>query len=327
MADVVVVGAGIAGLAVAFELLQDGADVVCFDPAPGSQQSVGPGRIFRLAHPVAASVADAAAALPHWRRWEGVLDATFVRLSRCTVLGEDARVHAEAMRQAGAEVEFTEQPAPMLVDRSGGVIDAEAVIARLAEAVRPVPEAVVAVEHAAGDLAVRSAAGEVVGARHVVIASGVLEDRLGDRPRALCHHYRFAIRPTASLSALEGSFLDRRRDLPSGWSFYGLRLDERTIGVGGGWAEYPFDTREWDADAALADSEREVRAWLELRGEPAAEIVGHVHCVHECPGSAAPAPYAVAHEGAVTRISGGELFKFAPLLGRSVAAVARGAGP
>ena len=99
--SVVVVGAGIAGLATAYELARRDADVVVVgDGRPG--QSDGLGRIFRIAHRDPRLCALALEAHARWREWEDELGAG-------TLLGREGLVvtapgRAGAMRAAGAPV-------------------------------------------------------------------------------------------------------------------------------------------------------------------------------------------------------------------------------
>jgi glycine/D-amino acid oxidase-like deaminating enzyme len=71
MSEVVVVGAGVVGLAVAHELTRAGHHVtVVSADVPGSRQSRGLTRIFRLAHADGPLTDAAAASLALWEEWE-----------------------------------------------------------------------------------------------------------------------------------------------------------------------------------------------------------------------------------------------------------------
>jgi hypothetical protein len=102
-----VVGAGITGLATAYELARRDADVlVVGDGAPG--QSAGLGRIFRIAHRSPRLCALALEAHARWREWETLLGAG-------TLLGREGLVvtapgRAEAMRAAGARADELGRP-------------------------------------------------------------------------------------------------------------------------------------------------------------------------------------------------------------------------
>jgi sarcosine oxidase len=98
----IVIGAGICGLAAAYELARRGEEVVVLERGQvGGEQSAGLGRIFRIAHGQARLCALALEARNGWRRWE---DELGVRL-----LGEEGLVVAAprpaiapAMGEAGA---------------------------------------------------------------------------------------------------------------------------------------------------------------------------------------------------------------------------------
>ena len=71
MSEVIVVGAGVVGLSVAHELRRAGHHVtVVTADVPGSVQSRGLSRIFRLAHADGALTDAAAASLGLWEEWE-----------------------------------------------------------------------------------------------------------------------------------------------------------------------------------------------------------------------------------------------------------------
>jgi glycine/D-amino acid oxidase-like deaminating enzyme len=73
--DAVVVGAGICGLATAYELARRGAAVLVVEAAGvGAAQSAGLARIFRVAHRDARLRELALTAREDWRRWERELD-------------------------------------------------------------------------------------------------------------------------------------------------------------------------------------------------------------------------------------------------------------
>ncbi|HWC26488.1 MAG TPA: FAD-dependent oxidoreductase [Solirubrobacteraceae bacterium] len=337
-ADVAVIGAGIVGLAVAFETARDGVSVVCLDPAPGRLQSTGPGRIFRLTHDLAEAVVRARAAEVAWRRWEADLGRTLIDRGGCVVLGEDARAHAAALEAAGAEVRFARDGAalslaaplrpagaPALLDAHGGVIDATGAVRLLAARVRPRARLVAGVERDGDVVRLHTAQREVVTADQLVIAAGTetraLAATLGLElpPAQRCRQVRLALRPAGALRTLACCFLDRRRSLPSGWSFYGLPLGDGIVAVGGDSTEAPFDAARCDPDESRRESERQVRDWLALHGE-GAEFVGRVECVQapvDVPGGA---PYAITRAGPVVAVRGNNLFKFAPLIGADVRA-------
>lgn len=74
--DTVVVGAGICGLATAYELARRGASVLVIEAVGvGAEQSAGLTRIFRIAHRDARLRELALEAREGWKRWERELDA------------------------------------------------------------------------------------------------------------------------------------------------------------------------------------------------------------------------------------------------------------
>jgi hypothetical protein len=120
--DVAVVGAGICGLAAAYELQRRGATVVVHESERvGAGQSVGLARIFRIAHAQPRLCALALEARAGWQAWERDFGLHLLGDEGLVVVGDDARwqpegeVHraatrgevsrAAAMRAAGAPVD------------------------------------------------------------------------------------------------------------------------------------------------------------------------------------------------------------------------------
>src|SRR3954471_14947033 len=102
----VVVGAGISGLAAAYELQRRGVRVLVLEAAGvGSGQSAGLARIFRVAHRDPALCSLALEARTGWRRWERELGVGRLLGDEGLVVAGEAGVaaHGEAMRATGVE--------------------------------------------------------------------------------------------------------------------------------------------------------------------------------------------------------------------------------
>jgi glycine/D-amino acid oxidase-like deaminating enzyme len=121
---VAVVGAGICGLAAAYELRRRGADVVVYaSGGVGGGQSLGLARIFRIAHASPELCALALEAREGWQAWEREFGVHLLGDEGLVVVGDTDR--AEAMRTAGAPVERLERvPFEFLdYDWGGGIVD------------------------------------------------------------------------------------------------------------------------------------------------------------------------------------------------------------
>lgn len=335
--DVAVIGAGIVGLGVAYELAQAGCEVACLDPAPAAAQSAGPGRIFRVAQSTAEAVVQASAALRGWHRWSGVAGHPLVDSNGAVVAGEDASTFARAMEEAGeafrwfSEDELSgvvpaafERGHRLLLDERGGTIDAEAtvrwLIAELGD--RLIRERVVEIVPAGDRVQLRTDRRELE-ARRLVIAAGVdtqgLAHELGfDIAQRTFRHVRYAVTGEVADAGWTACFLDRRRATASGWSHYGVPLEGNTLAVGSAWGEAPFPvdavSQSQVRDRALA----ELHEWVTSVGDGSAfTVVGTVDCTYPRYVTST-APFAVRHSGPVTVVTGEELFKFAPLIAQRV---------
>jgi glycine/D-amino acid oxidase-like deaminating enzyme len=100
----VVVGAGICGLATAYELTRRGREVLVIEAeGVGAGQSAGLARIFRIAHTDPRLCALALEARERWKVWESALGLHLLGDEGLVVAGGEA--HAAAMREAGAPYE------------------------------------------------------------------------------------------------------------------------------------------------------------------------------------------------------------------------------
>ena len=102
-AEVAVVGAGVIGLAAADALAQAGTDVVCFDPQPGSGQSAGLTRVFRHVHDQADLVALAQEARRIWNEWGERAGIPLVGDEGVLFAGPGAHEGAGLLAAAGVE--------------------------------------------------------------------------------------------------------------------------------------------------------------------------------------------------------------------------------
>jgi glycine/D-amino acid oxidase-like deaminating enzyme len=299
---IVVVGAGVCGLAAAYELAKRGQRVTVFERgAPFAEQSTGLARIFRIAHrrPVLCRLASRARS--GWQRWEAELGAG-------RLLGDEGFIAADAgedtmaaMAAAGAEfhrlsrnemitrIPFLAAPwETAIFDPLGGSLRIRRALTALAQRVEVRRGEVVSVTD---DGTTTLADGTVVSADRVLICAGVQTPTLfGPLDVEFGPHTRFTYEGAdatgaACLSSPEG---------------YGLPL-----GSTGRWA---FGQSEPDPET--------VRALF-----PSLSVVDRVDCV------TVRAPWlddggdgwTITRRGCVVAFVGSNLMKFGPLLGESLA--------
>jgi sarcosine oxidase len=313
--DVAVVGAGIVGLATAHALAADGATVTVFERgAPGGAQSGGESRIFRHGHDDPRLVALAVRSRAAWREWEAAFGVELVAPYGSVLLGPaverrlplllDAGVRARPVEAADLRV-VGEWAGPGIVDDDAGVIRTRAAIAALAAAAPIVTDEVYAV---AADGSLR-AGGVVARFDRVIVCAGrgtaALARSAGlDLPVSEEAHARLEF-------PLRGEPPDRLPCLQHPDGAYGDPLPgNATFAVGLGEVPDP---------AELAASAEQTREWV-ARSLPGLEPVpvGVRHCwATTLPWG--PDGMAVWEAGRARFIAGGNLFKHAPWLGRSLA--------
>lgn len=335
---VAVVGAGVIGLSTTAALRRAGADVVCFEVgAAMSGRSVGSGRIVRLAHREAYLVDKARSAMEIWAQWSAEAGVELIDQVGLVVCG-DVDERAAAMEAADAPFSITESdvglglpgkalPGPFLVDPAGGVVDAQAVGRVLAGWVGDalVRDEVVRIELIDDGVRVVGSAGTTdVDACVVAAGTGTaaLAGPLGFTVEAeLYHHLRLSF-PLRDPAMRPPSLIVRPDHWRPGISTYQLLAAPGRWAVG---AYGPPELQAWEVgrEQAMA-AQREllidyVRDCLDAV-EP--EPVDQVYCtpifgVHD--------GYAVQSMGAVHVVTGDNLFKLAPLIGRELATAALGA--
>lgn len=323
---VAVVGAGITGLATAYELVRAGHEVRCFEAgSPMAARSVGDTRIFRLAHTDPSLVSLAAEARAGWDAWSAAAGQPLVGREG-TVVSGDVAARASAMAAAGApHAVVDERPSlpapgavgPFLVDPSGGVIRARAAGEFLRAGVPVVASRVLAV---APDGLVTAASGEER-FDAVVLAAGAGTAALAagcgiDVPAEQAHHARFTF-PLRDPAAAPPAWIDRSGGWRAGFTSYGHLVRPGFWAIGG----HPPDLDEsWATgrEAVTAASRKAVLGYVtEHVTDLRPEVVETVYCTFP-PGLGDGVHTASA--GRVSAVWGDNLFKFAPVIGRMVAA-------
>jgi sarcosine oxidase len=299
---IVIIGAGICGLAAAYELSRRGERATVFERGePFAEQSAGLARIFRIAHRRPALCRLALQARVGWQRWEAEFGAGRLLGSEGFVAVGADKDTAAAMTNAGAAFSWFDRSEiaariPFLAapwetgvfDPLGGSLRIRRALSALAQRAAISRAEVVSV---ADDGTTTLADGTAVRGRRVLICAGVQTPALfGPLGVEFGPHTRFTYEGAhatgaACLSAPEG---------------YGLPLGS---------------TGRWAFGQEVPDPAT-VRALF-----PALTPVGRVDCV------TARAPWldsggdgwTVARRGRVVAFVGSNLMKFGPLLGELLA--------
>jgi len=304
---IVIIGAGICGLAAAYELSRRGKHAIVLERGePFAEQSAGLARIFRIAHRRPALCRLAMEARVGWQRWEAEFGAG--RLLGCEgfIAVEPCEDTAAAMGEAGAEFSWLDRREiatriPFvsarwetgLFDPLGGSLRIRRALAAVARRVDIRRGEVMSV---ADDGSVRLADGAVVAGDRVLICAGVQTPALfGPLDVKFAPHTRFTYAGAdatgaACLSAPEG---------------YGLPLGSTGRWAFGQEVPDPPTVRELFPPLSPVDQVDcvTVRApWLDGGGDG----------------------WTVARRGRVVALVGSNLMKFGPLLGDLLAQGALG---
>jgi sarcosine oxidase len=192
--DVVVVGAGVVGLAAAEAIARRGADVVCLDAgAPGHAQSAGFARTFRHLHADPALMALAVRSRAAWRALEARAGVELLERGGMLRLGGEHEADVAALRAIGVDARVIDareaaarlpalapEAGPLLLDPDAGAVRASDAIGALVRLLgdRVVRARVQALAPVAGDgVRVQTSAGELR-CRRCLVCAGAGTERL-----------------------------------------------------------------------------------------------------------------------------------------------------
>jgi sarcosine oxidase len=328
MSEVIVVGAGVVGLAAAHELARAGHRVtVVSADVPGSRQSCGLTRIFRLAH-VDGGLTDAAArSLALWEEWETRAGQPLLDRVGLLLTGEmtdrEAHLarHGAVQRGRGARHPLAVALERWSFEPTGAAIRAEDTVRFLQEGV----DLMLAEVARADARGVTLAGGERLDAERVIVCAGPDTYRLLDLPEPQqMRSVRFSFAVREALPEPAPCWINRDERLCE--PFYAVMdgPDHYSIGLSGG-------------EPAHVPEVEHVRRAHERTVGIARRVFPGVHPVAErviaCEFPLrwrAPEP-ALAHDGwdlidsnGVVGLTGPALFKFAPLLGQLAATASAG---
>lgn len=347
--EVGVVGAGIVGLATAFELVRQGLAVTVYEAGvPGQGQSAGQSRIFRHAHTDPRLVDYAVRARGVWREWEDVFGQQFIAPDGALALGES--VHQQLELLAGRDAidarpassadlaerlpVLAEYAGPAMLDSTGGSIATQQAMRAVSERLgdRIVADQVLSLRQVGPqDVEVRTGSG----LRHhdaVVICAGRGTQALArgaglSLPIATGAHVRATFRPRSPVTSL-ATLQDTSGVFGAAGVYAAAYPDRSGYGVGLA-ADVPVaEDGSMLASDELAGHLRQIIAYVRtaLPGlDP--EPVGYVHCwVTRLPWS--DDGVAIWQVDDLAFVAGHNLFKHAPALGQDlVATVIRGQAP
>ena len=325
--DVILVGAGVVGLAAAFELRRQGRHVTVLSAdIPGSVQSRGLTRIFRLSHADGPLTDAAARSLELWREWEQLAGETLLAPVGLLLTGDMSDRDAHLQRHGGLEL-LTGATHPLAIaqdqwwlEATGAATAAEDTIRWLQRDVPLVLGEATGVD--AGGVTLPD--GTRLDADRVVVCAGHDTYRLLGLPepeRRRSVRLSFALREPLEFPAPCWINRDERLAPP----FYAVMdgPDHYSVGLS-------------DVGLAAAPEAEQIRAAHEVLVEIARRVFPGLVPVAErvivCETSLNPVG-PLAHEGwdlrehdGVLALTGPGLFKFAPLLGRLVVQRLAGTG-
>ncbi len=349
-ADVVVVGAGIAGSAAARSLARRGADVVLveqYDLFNAKGSSHGGARIFRFAYPDPFYVSLARRALDAWRALEAEAGEALIDVTGGVDHGDEAQVRAvsSALAAAGCDHELLDPAAAearypglrfegiVCAARDTGRIRAERAWRALLDGARRSgaeiePATPVRRLTPRGDRVEVHLDGRTIDAACVVVAAGAwVGSLLGDLvrlpPLELSEEHVFHFSPIAQDTTGWPSFIHYRDPYPA----YGLLTPGEGVKVGehhaGRVIDHP-DRRTAGLDPVRrAAALRYVERWIPgVEPHPVTETT----CLYTTTPND---DFVLDRRGPIVVASpcSGHGFKFAPLVGELVADLVDGAGP
>jgi sarcosine oxidase len=315
-----VVGAGVVGLAAGFELSRAGHGVtVVTADVPGSRQSAGLSRIFRLAHADGALTDAAARALALWEEWESSSGEALLDRVGLLLTG-DVTERETHLRRHGGLRELTGNAHPLAVahdrwwfEQTGAAIRAEATL-RFLQSGLEVRLAEVTAADSGGALL---GDGSRIEAEAVVICAGPATYRLMGLPmpeRLRSVRFSFGLRePLASPAPCW-----IQRDERLGEPFYAVMdgPDHYSVGLSeGAPAGVPEAEHVRDAHSRVVDIVTRTLPGL----LPVAERVIACEYTLNLQGPLAHDGWDLRERDGLLGVTGPSLFKFAPSLGRLVA--------
>jgi sarcosine oxidase len=341
--EIAVVGAGVVGLSVTHALRERGVDVTCFDHgAPGQGQSAGSSRVFRHHVGTPELAALAVESRSAWQDWSERAGEPLLCQDGWARLGGDRPADLALLRDAGipaTELDPDEAVArmpviarperPLLLDPLAGATRTDATIAALVQWTEPSLRRARVLEVVADGDAVllRTDRGEHRCAR-CLICAGTGTDRLARaagvpvaQERRV--HGRLTFRRRRGIGAAMPSWSDRSGD--HGEAAYGLAPDPETYAVGiaalDAYPEGPPESENVPAGTDLREPFARIVAYVTtaftgLDPEPIGEIVRYTTTLDGRDDDA----FALRREGPIAAFAGGNLFKFAPVLGARLAA-------